>query len=196
MRSDYIPLIAVACSACAAIVYRKPSYQAHYTLAACSRACSGKLAGLANKGRRYTPAERVVHGGYVRVRHPVTGRWVKEHRLIAEQRLGRTLRPDEFVHHINHVKTDNRWENLRVMTPAEHMSHHHRGEHHAQAKLTQVMVTDLRARYAVGDITQQQFCVETGLAKGQISSILSGKAWADSAYQPPCMDKYRTRRKH
>lgn len=39
---------------------------------------------------------------------------IKEHRYIAEQFLGRFLKKTEHVHHINHVKDDNRLENLMV----------------------------------------------------------------------------------
>jgi hypothetical protein len=49
---------------------------------------------------------------------------IYEHRLVMEQHLGRYLRPDELVHHINEDLKDNRIENLQVMTRAEHMRHH------------------------------------------------------------------------
>ena len=43
-----------------------------------------------------------------------------EHRHIVEKALGRYLEADEHVHHINHVRTDNRLENLVLMSQSEH----------------------------------------------------------------------------
>lgn len=50
---------------------------------------------------------------------------VLQHRLIMEKHLGRKLRKNERVHHINGIKTDNRIENMIVLTQAQHMSEYH-----------------------------------------------------------------------
>lgn len=55
--------------------------------------------------------------GYVQITwHDETGRLRKrlEHRVVMESQLGRALRRDEQVHHVNGVRHDNRPENLEL----------------------------------------------------------------------------------
>jgi len=55
----------------------------------------------------------------------VAGRRVVEHRYVMEQKLGRALRPDEQIHHIDGNKLNNSVENLLLVSVHSHNSYHH-----------------------------------------------------------------------
>jgi len=50
----------------------------------------------------------------------VHGQRFFEHRYVMEQFLGRKLETNETLHHINHDRSDNRLENLEIVSRSEH----------------------------------------------------------------------------
>lgn len=64
--------------------------------------------------------------------HPFAGKdgLVMEHRLVVEEAIGHYLPSELDVHHINGIKTDNRIENLQVLTHGEHTTLHFKGRKH------------------------------------------------------------------
>jgi hypothetical protein len=79
---------------------------------------------------RWNDDRMISSHGYVLIRvgksHPLAfgNGYAYEHDLVMVAYLARRLAPDEVVHHKNEVKTDNRIENLELLTGSEHMTRH------------------------------------------------------------------------
>lgn len=94
---------------------------------ASSRYCSRPCAWANNGGHnRKNESWWTNSKGYIEGRVTIAGKKVrvKQHRYIAEQILGRALLPNEDVHHKNGIKTDNRPENLEVLSHGQHSKEH------------------------------------------------------------------------
>ena len=111
----------------------------------CSRRCSQpanarKGAGVKGKrGRHLLKTGRCLNkDGYVRVLvgdHPFKRRYhyMFEHVRVIEAAIGRRITPTECIHHVNGDITDNRVQNLRLMSKSEHAKLHRRqGARHAR----------------------------------------------------------------
>lgn len=87
---------------------------------------SAKVGGIGHKKKRTD--------GYISIYfpdHPCSSSdgYIMEHILVMESLLGRHLYKNECVHHINENRSDNRKENLQLMTKSEHMSFHTKKRH-------------------------------------------------------------------
>jgi hypothetical protein len=120
--------IARICEWCSKEFSVQPSFLTRQTARFCSRACYTMAAPKNRAGHLHNGRPAVIDSsGYVRVYEPThpaafgNGQ-ILEHRLVMSNFLGRPIRSDEHVHHVNGVKTDNRIENLVVLGHSQHSS--------------------------------------------------------------------------
>lgn len=90
--------------------------------------------GLAHKGKiTYWKGGKSTDRGYnliYKPDHPQCNnrKYIRENRLIWEENNKAMLLPWIIVHHKNGIKTDNRIDNLELMTRSQHMKHHRNNE--------------------------------------------------------------------
>lgn len=116
-----------ACHVCGKSTLKNTANKKRYQNSVCGKVCFSSLKSKPDGSKKF---KRAKPDGHVMVKqkgHPFANKMgdVPEHRLVMEKQLGRFLRPNEQVHHINLVKSDNRVENLVVFNSAsEHFKSH------------------------------------------------------------------------
>lgn len=133
------------CLICGMVIHTWPSHHRKY----CSKKCESKRKHIAwnkgkknpnwigeknprwNNGKMFNKSTGYI---YIRTKNHPNGKhcvhhknisYVAEHHLVMEKHLGRYLKPQEVVHHINGIKTDNRIENLMLFnSKSSHILNH------------------------------------------------------------------------
>lgn len=92
----------------------------------CSRACWRAALNRTRLGKsnpNWKGGKSINSSGYVVIR--IDGKKKLEHVHLMEKKIGRRLSRNEVVHHKNDDKTDNRLQNLELLTISAHMKLHH-----------------------------------------------------------------------
>jgi len=131
-------------------------------------------------------AEYKTNSGHLMVDTKITGKTIHSlaHRLVWIFFNGEI--PDDMqINHKNGIKTDNRPENLELLTVSENTQHAYnilgkkaaRGEKQGSAKLTENEVIEIRNRYKTGE-TQESIAGDFHISRPQISNVVNRKQWA------------------
>ena len=160
----------------------KRNYQLDYeVLAKFSR---GEWAVQPTLGEIYLPAERRMlkpqknETGYLFISVPP---YASHYPLSRAVWIGSTMNVPEFeeleVDHINEIKSDNRFENLRLLTPAGNSSR-------SRSPLTFELAEEIRRRYAAGGITKAALAKEHHCSEKTIWNIIGMRTYAHSKTTP------------
>lgn len=143
----------IKCDWCNAELFRSPSGIKKHNF--CSKKCQGKFSSKKHNPKRYTEMNAVEKQSAwmselnrrlnptrmnLETRTKIREKRLSkssstgyrkqfgrhEHRVVAEEKLGRLLRADEVVHHIDCNKRNNHPDNLMVLTQSEHAKLHMR----------------------------------------------------------------------
>lgn len=120
------------CDNCSVYYWEKKYSAFRYKRSYCSNKCRGEHLRIIKRfeNNNFWKGGRIFRHGYIKIKlgHGEPGTdamgYIPEHHLVMMKKIGRLIKKNECVHHINGIKTDNRIENLQLMTKVEHSRLH------------------------------------------------------------------------
>lgn len=165
-----------------------PDYEGYYQASNLGnvRSLDREVAGKAGsvrilKGKVLKPA--MDRDGYLQIMLSKEGKrkWFKVHRLVYAAFNG-AIPHDMQVNHIDEDKTNNRLENLNLMTPSENSNFGTRTERSANARSKSVVALD-EAGNVVFEFPSTQEAGRNGFNKGNISTCCRGERRTHRGYR-------------
>jgi len=115
----------IKCEICQKPYYRDLNNHNRGGRPVCSQECKNKLMRSPTGSKKF---KRGNGHGYILIKNPTHPEarkgYVPEHRLVMEQKIGRLLKNNEYIHHINCDVQDNREENLIIVNRWNHNTIH------------------------------------------------------------------------
>ena len=119
------------------------------------------------------------YNGYYVLNHHK--QYIKLHRLIMEQHLGRKLKREEHIHHKNGDRLDNRITNMKIVTNSKHISDHRRkhqpSKHHDLNYLKESLLNGMTKRQIAKECGVSEACI--GSFVGRYINNPDCKTWAE-----------------
>lgn len=118
--------------------------------------------------------------------------WRRQHILVMERSICRSLYPGEVVHHINECKTDNRLENLQLLLSGEHTALHHAGASRCESsieriksgvrssgrvRLSEEKAAWIRQQVLEKRATQRSVAESLGVSPMTVSRVVNNQTW-------------------
>lgn len=150
----------------------------------------GRLLSTCHRGKGLTALMKPAAdaNGYRRTVFFINGRYstVKVHRVVAEVWVAeRPLTPADHVNHRNFQRSDNRADNLEILSHRDNVRYSaQRGRYgkstgsiNGNSKLTEDQVRAIKREYAPYVMTQRMLAQRYGVATITIKHILRGRSW-------------------